>query len=202
MGARVMLAKPRDPETKGRVERANGYLRSSFEPARQFATIEDFNTQLDEWVDQKANRRLVRATSVRLVDVLDDERLGLTSLPTDMPPATIHTTIRVARDYHVRVAGCDYSIDPTMIGRMVEVDASWTRVWATCDHHLVADHPRCVIPHHTITDPAHVAQAAVLRARYQDATRVHASRPGRPLVVVEDRDLAFYDQLWKPEATR
>lgn len=113
MGASVKLAKPRDPETKGRIERANGYLHSSFEPARQFASIDDFNTQLDEWLDQKANRRLVRATGARPVDLLFDERMSLGQLPESLPPTAIKQTIRLSRDYHIRVAGVDYSIDPT-----------------------------------------------------------------------------------------
>ncbi|WP_155728203.1 IS21 family transposase, partial [Mycobacterium avium] len=36
LGTRLIQARPYDPETKGLVERANGYLRSSFLPGRQF----------------------------------------------------------------------------------------------------------------------------------------------------------------------
>lgn len=199
MGASVKLAKPRDPETKGRIERANGYLDSSFEPAREFASITDFNTQLDGWLDTKANRRLVRATGARPADLLFDEQMSLTPLPALMPSASINETIRLSRDYYVRVAGCDYSVDPSAIGRIVTVKATLTRVEATCDGRLVASHERCLKPHQTITDPAHVAQADWLRAQYQDTMAIHAD-PGRRLVLVEDRDLAFYDQLWQEAA--
>jgi len=198
MGASVKLAKPRDPETKGRVERANGYLDSSFEPARRFVTIQDFNGQLDEWLDRKANRRLVRATGARPADLLDDERLALAALPDPLPPARIETTVRLSRDYHVRLAGCDYSVDPASIGRIVTVTASPDRVTAVCDGRIVADCPRCLTPHRTVTDPDHVAKAAVLRRQFQDARRRLAPPGGG--THVERRDLASYDLLWAEAA--
>jgi hypothetical protein len=37
---------PRDPEANGLVERANGYLETSFLPGRGFAGPADFGTQL------------------------------------------------------------------------------------------------------------------------------------------------------------
>jgi len=198
MGASVKLAKPRDPETKGRIERANGYLDSSFEPARRFESITDFNTQLDGWLDAKANRRLVRATGARPVDLLFDEQIALNPLPEPMPPASISQTIRLPRDYYVRVGGVDYSVDPSAIGRIITVEATLTRVEATCDGRLVASHQRCFKPGQTITDPAHVEQADRLRAQYQHAMAHHRDHR---LVLVEDRDLASYDQLWQ-EAVR
>jgi hypothetical protein len=39
------------------VERANGYLGSSFLPGRSFASPADFNTQLAEWLISVANPR-------------------------------------------------------------------------------------------------------------------------------------------------
>ena len=199
MGASVKLAKPRDPETKGRIERANGYLDSSFQPARRFETIDDFNTQLDGWLDEKANRRLVRATGARPVDLIFDERLSLNPLPETMPPVSISQTVRLPRDYYVRVGGCDYSIDPAVIGRIITVEATLVRVKATCEGRLVADHQRCFKPGQTITDPTHGAQADRLRAQYQDTQHRLASHDER-FVSVEGRDLASYDQLWQEVA--
>jgi hypothetical protein len=41
--------------------------------------------------------------------------------------------VRLGRDYYVRVAGNDYSVDPTMIGRMVEINAGLEEVLVTAD---------------------------------------------------------------------
>lgn len=44
------IAPARDPEFKGVVERANGFLETSFLPGRLFASPADFNTQLGDWL--------------------------------------------------------------------------------------------------------------------------------------------------------
>ncbi len=46
MAATLVQLKPYDPESKGIVERANGYLETSFLPGRSFASPADFNAQL------------------------------------------------------------------------------------------------------------------------------------------------------------
>ena len=49
-GTKVVICRPADPEAKGLVERANGYLETSFLPGRRFASPADFNAQLAEWM--------------------------------------------------------------------------------------------------------------------------------------------------------
>jgi len=196
MGASIKLAKPYDPETKGRVERANGYLGTSFEPAREFDTIADFNSQLDEWLEVKANQRLVRATGQRPIDMIAEERQALLPLPAQMPPAAIEITTRLPRDYYLRVVGNDYSIDPSVIGKQVSVRATLDRVQATCEGRVVADHERVFTGHQVITDPAHVEQARKQRGQFEEAKR----KQPRHLVLVEQRDLATYDLLYRAEA--
>ena len=56
LGARILQCRPADPEAKGLVERANGYLETSFLPGRIFTGPHDFNAQLEDWL-QRANHR-------------------------------------------------------------------------------------------------------------------------------------------------
>jgi transposase len=49
LATRVVICRPADPEAKGLVERANGYLETSFLPGRTFTGPADFNTQLAAW---------------------------------------------------------------------------------------------------------------------------------------------------------
>ena len=44
LGITVIQCRPRDPEAKGLVGRANGYLETSFLPGRGFASPADFNS--------------------------------------------------------------------------------------------------------------------------------------------------------------
>ncbi|MDE8585921.1 hypothetical protein [Arthrobacter sp. NQ4] len=64
-----MLFKPYDPESKGVLERANQFLEPAFPPGRIFASPEDFNDQLGQWLP-KANARLVRRIGARPSDLL------------------------------------------------------------------------------------------------------------------------------------
>lgn len=51
------ICAPSDAQTKGTVERLQGYMETSFEPGRDFAGPLDFQDQLDRWFDQHANLR-------------------------------------------------------------------------------------------------------------------------------------------------
>jgi transposase len=44
LGIKVVLCRPGDPEAKGLVERANGYLETSFLPERSFHSPADSTT--------------------------------------------------------------------------------------------------------------------------------------------------------------
>jgi transposase len=61
LGAKILVCDPGDPEAKGLVERANGYLETSFLPGRSFISPADFNAQLADWlvlVNQRRRRVL------------------------------------------------------------------------------------------------------------------------------------------------
>ena len=57
----------------------------------------------------------------------------------------------------MRLDTSDYSVDPTVIGRIVDVTADLDRVRVRADGRLVADHARVWARGMTITDPAHAA---------------------------------------------
>lgn len=64
LGIKVIHCRPGDPEAKGLVERANGYLETSFLPGRGFTNPADFNSQLANWL-ARANRRQHRRLNRR-----------------------------------------------------------------------------------------------------------------------------------------
>lgn len=181
--------KPYDPESKGIVERRNGFFETSFMPGRDFASPADFNNQLGQWLTI-ANGRVVRTTKAKPVDLLGADRAAMLPLPPIAPQVGWVNRVRLGRDYYVRVDSSDYSVDPTMIGRFVDVTADLSRVQVRHDGRLVAAHDRVWARGMTITDPAHVAAAKVLREQYQQPRP--APDPGEGLV----RDLADYDRAF------
>jgi hypothetical protein len=188
LATRVHQLKPRDPESKGIVERRNGFFETSFMPGRSFVSPADFNAQFTDWLE-RANRRVVRTLKARPIDLVDADRAAMLALPPIPPAVGWSNTIRLGRDYYVRVDSNDYSVDPTAIGRMVTVTADLSRVRVRLDGRLVADHARVWARHMTVTDPVHVAVAEQLRSEF-----------GRPRTSGDDggllRDLADYDRAF------
>ena len=133
---------PRDPESKGIVERRNGFFETSFMPGRDFASPADFNVQFTEWLT-RANSRVVRTTKARPVDLLDSDRAAMLPLPPVPPSVGWSNRVRLGRDYYVRVDASDYSVDPTAIGRLVDLTADLERVQVRLDGRVVADHAQC-----------------------------------------------------------
>jgi len=140
-------------------------------PGRTFTSPEDFNAQFASWL-ATANTRTIRSVKAAPVDRLAADLAAM--LP--LPPVPLHlgwrNRIRLGRDYYVRVDTSDYSVDPHVIGRLVDVTADLERVRVRLDGKTVADHARVWARGMTVIDPAHVAAAKVLRQQFK------APRPG------------------------
>lgn len=188
LAARLVLLAPKDPESKGVVERRNGWFETSFMPARTFSSPADFNDQFSGWLTT-ANARTVRTTKAAPIERLDTDRAAMLALP----PVPLHlgwrNRVRLSRDYYVRLDTNDYSVDPAMIGRLVDIHADLERVRVRADGRVVANHARVWARGTTVTDPAHVEAAARLRRQFQQPSR---NQPDAGL----DRDLGDYDRAF------
>jgi len=178
------FCEPADPEAKGLVERLQGYLETNFEPGRLFANELDYQLQLDAWFE-KANARTHKTLRARPVDRLAAERAAMRPLPERPPDMDRRWVMRVAPDPYLRFETNDYSLDPRLVGRRVEVRVSQRELAAVCldSGELAARHERSFARRRTITALAH---ARVLRQRRGEPE----SDP-----VVEQRPLARYDTL-------
>jgi transposase len=197
LGIGVHLCRPRDPEAKGLTERNNGYFETSFLPGRDFTDPGDFNTQLADWL-ARANGRHSRRIGCAPIARWAADRDAMLALPPTPPAIAATSRVRLPRDYYVRIASNDYSVDPSVVGRFVDVVADLTHVTITCAGTVVGRHHRCWARHQTITDPAHRESglrlahgAAAARQAAEDA-----ARGGGPQVPVERRDLSVYDAVF------
>jgi RNase P/RNase MRP subunit p29 len=189
LATKLVLLPPRDPESKGVVERRNGWFETAFMPGRAFASAADFNAQFTDWLG-RANARVVRTIKAAPVDLIDADRAAMLPLPPIPPHLGWRNKIRLGRDYYVRLDTNDYSVDPTLIGRMVDVAADLDRVRVRAEGRVVAEHVRVWARGTTITDPAHVETAARLRTEFQQPRAVAAA--GDDLI----RDLGDYDRAF------
>jgi transposase len=186
LAAKVIICRPADPEAKGLIERAHDYLERSFLPGRTFASPDDFNAQLADWL-ALANTRTRRVLGCAPADRIGADRAAMLPLPPVAPATGWCTSLRLPRDHYVRLDSNDYSVHPAGIGRRVLVRADVDRVQAFCDGERLADHERIWAAHQTISDPAHIEAAKVLRRKQFSVARP-VSEPQ-----VQVRSLADYD---------
>jgi transposase len=176
------FCEPADPQAKGCVERLQGYAETNFEPGRRFANELDFQAQLDAWF-ARVNARTHKTLRARPVDRLGEEQQVMRALPAVMPDTARRWVMRVPPDPHVRVDTNDYSLDPALVGRRVEVRVDQRHVQAAVldTGELAGRHARVFARHRTITALEH---ARALR----DGRRPQEAQ-------VEVRPLARYDAL-------
>jgi transposase len=175
----------RDPQAKGVVERLQDFLERSFEPGRCFANELDCQLQLDCWFDDRANARMHKTLRARPIDRLIEERAVMTPLPASMPDTDRRWVLRVPPDPFLRFDTCDYSLDPGLVGRRVDVRVDEREITAVAldTGEIACRHARSFAKHRTITALEH---ARTLKGQ-------RGERRGEPLVEV--RSLALYDEL-------
>ena len=175
-----------DCQAKGALERSHRFLHGNFEAGRRFANALDFQAQLDRWCD-RINQRVHRTTRAVVAERLAEEHALMRPLPQMMPDSERRFVTRVPAQPYLRIDRNDYSLDPRLVGRRVELRVSQRELIAVAldTGELAARHTRVFAGGLAFTDPAHQAALDELRGE---------RRRGRD-VVVERRPLARYDQL-------
>jgi transposase len=187
LGLRLVVLDPGKPESKGQVERTNGYLETSFLPLRSFNDLDDMQSQSDQWTENIAYRRHHRRVGGRVGDALAAERMYLRALPDPLPDVDLRTEVRVQRDGFVRVRDVDYSVPPGLAGRRVQVRLAPREVTVHLEGAEIARHARSFAPAGVVLDPRH---ARALRLARQARSRLEEGD-----VDVGAVDLRRYDAL-------
>ena len=181
-----LILEARDPEAKGALERSHRFMRTNFEPGRSFANELDYQLQLDGWC-ATVNARVHRTTRAVVAERLAEERERMRPLPAEMPDPDRRFVTRVAQQPYLRFDTNDYSLDPRLAGRRVEVRVSQSELLAVAldTGELAGRHRRGFARHLTFTDPAH----------QRELERLRGERRAGSDVEVELRPLARYDAL-------
>lgn len=194
LGTRFYLARPRDPETKGMVERTNGFFETSFLPGRRFTGPADFNAQLTEFLALANARKRRTLQGASAAERIGADRAAMGALPPlDQAVIGWRNSVVLPRDHYVRLDSCDYSVHPGAVGQRVEVSADLQTVRIRRGEMLVGEHERCWARQQTITDPAHRQAADAMRRAF--AARTAAGR-GPAADEVQQRDLSAYDRAF------
>ena len=146
---------PRQPQAKGKVERAIRDLRGSFSPYTQhWDCLEELQQATDAHVTRVAQHRLSPATGLSVAESLALEQARLAPLPILPEPFDIAVTRTVAVDATVGFEQHRYSVPFAWVGRSVEVRGADNRVQILAAHQVIAVHPRHT-PERIVIDPRH-----------------------------------------------
>ena len=199
-GFEPRVCRPYRAQTKGKVESGVKYVKRNFLPGRTFRDLEDFNEQLALWQAGIADRRVHGTTHEPPIERFAREAQALTPLAgragflAAMPRARV-----VASDWLVSIDTNRYSVPWRLIGATVEVvrvgdDWQIRHRGTVVAQHAVREgrYQLSVQPEH---GPGAVARNA--RQRYADTAGLAAPQaaPGERFAVVEQRDLAIYEQM-------
>jgi len=174
-----------DCQAKGALERSHRFVHGNFEAGRRFAGALDFQDQLDRWCE-RINARVHRTTRAVVAQRLAEEREQMRPLPATLPDTDRRFVTRVAAQPYLRLDRNDYSLDPRLVGRRVEVRATQAQITAVCldSGELAGRHARVFAGGLSFTDPAHQQALEELRGERR-----------RREPDVERRPLARYDRL-------
>jgi transposase len=199
-GFEPRVCRPYRAQTKGKVESGVKYVKRNFVPGREFRDLEDFNEQLRAWQGEIADRRVHGTTHEVPIERFAAEAAALTPLAGRAGFLAAMPRLRVvASDWLVSVEANRYSVPWRLIGATVQVlrvGASWQirhRGELVAEHAVLPGrHALSVKPEH---GPGAVARNA--RKRYAEGAlaAVHEPAPGAGFALVEQRDLATYEQL-------
>lgn len=141
---KAKACKPRMPRHKGRVERAIGYLRTSFFPARKFRDMDDANRQIESWLKDIANvRKWPQDRSRHVNEALVEDRQRLMALPQHDADCWHVRPIRSDKTAFVRFDLNDYSIPPELCRKPLTLMASDVSIRLLDGGEIVAEHLRC-----------------------------------------------------------
>ena len=187
LGLKVIVLEPGKPQSKGQVERTNGYLETSFLPLRSFETLADLQAQSDAWAHEVAYRRHHRRVGARVVEAWTVEKGYLRAVPDPLPDVDRRIEVRVTKDGFVRVGDVDYSVPPGLAGRRLQVRVSPSEVIVHLEGTEIARHRRSYVPADVVLDPRH---ARALRLAREARSRLAAGD-----VELEAIDLSRYDRV-------
>jgi putative transposase len=125
LGIRLIHSQPYSPQGRGKQERLNAYVRDRFIAEACHAGIEDLaelNDRFEAWAEQVANRRTHAETNQTPL-----ERWEAGGPPRAAEPARLReaflwvATRRVTKTATVSLEANQYSVDPALVGRRVEL---------------------------------------------------------------------------------
>src|SRR5258707_1148905 len=120
-GYQPWACRPHHPQTKGKVERPFAYLESNLLNGRTFTSLEHLNETATRWLAEIADVHLHRETKRRPIDLYEEEKPHLLSLPARAYDTAQVFYPTVSPEGHVAYLQNFYSVPWQRIGELLPV---------------------------------------------------------------------------------
>lgn len=125
LGVRLVHSKPYSPQGRGKQERLNRYIREAFLAEATHTgidSLESLNDLFTAWADTVANRRVHAETHQSPIERFEAAGPHRAAAPDRLVEAfRWSVTRRVTRTATIPLEGNQYSLDPALVGRRVEL---------------------------------------------------------------------------------
>lgn len=155
-GFTVKPCGPHQPQAKGRVENAVGYVKKNFLAGRELGDVTTLNAEARIWLETVANVRLHGETKRTPLELLAEERAALRPLPASPYEAALVRTVRVNNRCRVTVDTNRYSVPPRYASTPLTLQLASDRLRLFDGQTLVAEHLRSFDRHRDYENPDHV----------------------------------------------
>ena len=166
---------------KGRVERAIGYVRTSFFQARRYADLDDLNRQAEEWSTTVAmERRWPEDKRLSVREAFEHEKEKLIAVPPYALPCEDRLETTIGKTPYVRFDLNDYSVPHTVCRKPIVLLASEEKIRILHDGEIVAEHVRSYDRDGQIEDLAHIEKLREHKSAASRHDRVHLLAKAAP----------------------
>ena len=143
-----------DPQSKGKVERAIGYIKSSFLSCEDFDDIEDIRKSSLEWLNEVANCRIHGTTGRRPDEMFEEEKPYLNR---EIYLQNSSIQVRADKTNLINYKGNKYSVPYVYQSKMVSIAIDNNKLYCydIVTGKQIADHSICQGSYQTITDARH-----------------------------------------------
>lgn len=158
-GFEVKTHRPYRPRTKGKVERMVDYVKNNFLNGKDFAGLDDLNSQAIQWLSTVANVRIHSTSGEKPHDLWLQEKDQLISLSQVRPYIpVVRADRKVASDTFVSFENNRYSVPPKFIGKTMEIIAQGGVIKIRCNDAIITEHEQSNMTGQTIMKPEHMEE--------------------------------------------
>lgn len=165
-GFEIKACNPKQPQEKGRVENAVGYVKKNFLAGMELTNIPALNTAVRLWLDTVANVRLHGQTHRRPIDLFAEEKLQPLH---DRPYGAARIEdLRASSRFRITVDTNTYSVPPRYARQVLQVHIYPDRLLIYHQSQLLAEHTRRYDRHQDYENPDHAQPLLAQRRRARE----------------------------------